>query len=58
MICPLQPDGGFWGMEPNQSVLAEEVERMMKLQDLSLEAMAKKISWLSAAEISGITPRR
>ena len=38
MICPLQPDGGFWGMEPNQSVLAEEVERMMKLQDLSLEA--------------------
>jgi hypothetical protein len=30
---------------------------MMKLQDLILKAMAKDISWLSATEIIGITPR-
>jgi len=29
----------------------------MKLQDVILKAMAKKISWLSAAEIIGVTPR-
>ena len=29
----------------------------MKLQDVLLKAMAKKISWLSAAEIIGVTPR-
>jgi transposase len=30
---------------------------MMKLQEVLLKAMAKKISWLSAAEIIGVTPR-
>jgi len=30
---------------------------MMKLQDVLLKAMAKKISWLSAAEIIGVTAR-
>ena len=29
----------------------------MKTHDVILKAMAKKISWLSAAEIIGITPR-
>ena len=29
----------------------------MKLQDVLLKAMAKKISWASAAEIIGVTPR-
>jgi len=29
----------------------------MKTQDVILKAMAKKISWLSAAEIIGVTPR-
>ena len=29
----------------------------MKLQDVMLKAMAKKISWQSAAEIIGVTPR-
>lgn len=29
----------------------------MKLQDVLLKAMAKKISWMSAAEIAGITDR-
>jgi transposase len=33
------------------------MERTMKLQDVLLKAMAKKISWVSAAEIAGITDR-
>jgi transposase len=44
-------------LELNQSIPAPEVERMMKLQDVLLKAMAKKISWASAAEIIGVTPR-
>ena len=44
-------------MESSQSMPATEVERMMKLQDVLLKAMAKRISWLSAAEIIGVTPR-
>jgi transposase len=44
-------------VKPNQSIPAQEVERMMKLQDVLLKAMAKKISWVSAAEIIGVTPR-
>jgi hypothetical protein len=31
---------------------AAELERMMKLQDVILKALAKKISWLEAAEIA------
>jgi transposase len=33
------------------------MERTMKLQDVILKAMAKKISWMEAAEIAGITDR-
>jgi hypothetical protein len=33
------------------------MERAMKLQDVILKAMAKKISWMEAAEIAGITDR-
>jgi hypothetical protein len=33
------------------------MERMMKLQDVLLKAMAKKISWGAAAEIIGISDR-
>jgi transposase len=33
------------------------MERMMKLQDVILKAMAKKISWMEAAEIAGVTDR-
>jgi transposase len=36
---------------------AAEVERMMKLQDVLLKAMAKKITWWAAAEIIGISDR-
>jgi len=44
-------------VEPNQPIPAREVERMMKLQDVLLKAMAKKITWLAAAEIIGVTSR-
>jgi transposase len=44
-------------VEPNQAISAAEVERMMKLQDVILKAMAKKISWLAAAEIAGVSDR-
>jgi transposase len=40
-----------------KQVPAAEVERMMKLQDVLLKAMAKKISWWEAAEIIGVTER-
>jgi transposase len=33
------------------------MERMMKLQDVILKAMAKKISWMDAAEIAGMSVR-
>jgi len=36
---------------------AAEVERMMKLHDVLLKAMAKKITWWDAAEIIGVSDR-
>jgi transposase len=33
------------------------MERMMKLQDVILKAMAKKLSWIEAAEIAGMSVR-
>src|SRR6202451_2425102 len=33
------------------------MERIMKVQDVLLKAMAKKITWLDAAEIIGVTDR-
>jgi transposase len=33
------------------------MERMMKLQDVLLKAMAKKITWWEAAEIIGVSDR-
>ena len=36
---------------------AAEMERMMKLQDVLLKAVAKKITWCEAAEIIGVTDR-
>ena len=40
-----------------QQSSAAEVERMMKVQDVPLKAMAKKITWWAAAEIIGVTDR-
>jgi transposase len=42
--------------EPQQN-LAAEMERMMKVQDVLLKAMAKTITWWAAAEILGVTDR-
>jgi transposase len=36
---------------------ARETERMMKLQDVILKAMAKKLTWMEAAEIAGMSVR-
>jgi hypothetical protein len=44
-------------VKPNQNIPASEMERMMKLQDVILKAMAKKISWMDAAEIAGMSVR-
>ena len=44
-------------MDPSQQYSAAEMERMMKLQDVLLKAMAKKITWWEAAEIIGVTDR-
>jgi transposase len=40
-----------------QHYSACEMERMMKVQDVLLKAMAKKITWWAAAEIIGVTDR-
>ena len=40
-----------------ETVTASELERMMKLQDVILKAIAKRISWMAAAEIAGVSDR-
>jgi transposase len=42
---------------PSRPVPAREMERMMKLQDVILKAMAGKILWIEAAEIAGMSVR-
>jgi len=44
-------------VDTSQQYSAAETERMMKLQDVLLKAMAKKITWWAAAEIIGVTDR-
>ncbi len=44
-------------MTQTQQYSAAEMERMMKLQDVLLKAMAKRITWWTAAEIIGVTDR-
>jgi hypothetical protein len=48
---------GCWRLETGQQYLAAETEWMMKLQDVLLKAMAKKMRWWDAAEIIGVTDR-
>jgi len=48
---------GFWDLRIAEKVSAAELERMMKLQDVILKAMAKKITWMAAAEIAGVSDR-
>src|ERR1039457_4526518 len=49
--------GGCWGVNEFQQYSAAEMERMMKVQDVLLKAMAKKITWWAAAEIIGVSDR-
>jgi transposase len=44
-------------VDETQQYSAVEMERMMKVQDVLLKAMAKKITWWAAAEILGVTDR-
>jgi transposase len=44
-------------VETSQTIPAREAERMMKLQDVILKAMAKKLTWIEAAEIAGMSVR-
>ena len=44
-------------MDTPRQYSAAEMERMMKVQDVLLKAMAKKITWWTAAEILGVTDR-
>jgi hypothetical protein len=44
-------------LETSQAISAAELERMMKLQDVILKAMAKKITWLEAGEIIEVCDR-
>ncbi|MCU1330160.1 MAG: hypothetical protein JWN34_5530 [Bryobacterales bacterium] len=51
MICPLLDKERHVrrGCDPEPD--ASEMDRMMKLQDVLLKAMAKKITWWATAEI-------
>src|SRR5262245_22679177 len=40
-----------------EQIPAAEVERTMRVQEVMLQAMAKKITWWQAAEILGVTDR-
>ena len=42
-------------MDETQQYSASEMERMMKVQDVLLKAMRKRITWRAAAEILGVT---
>src|SRR3954468_5396261 len=44
-------------MTPEAFIPVRDMERMMKLQDVILKAMAKRITWLEAAEIAGMSVR-
>ena len=45
------------GLISNQQISAAETERMMKVQEVILKAMAGSLKWWEAAEIIGITDR-
>ena len=40
-----------------ERIRAAEMERMMKIQEVILKAMAGKLKWWEAAEIIGVTDR-
>ena len=44
-------------VDETQQYSVAEMEQMMKVQDVLLKAMARKITWSAAAEILGVTDR-
>jgi hypothetical protein len=44
-------------VDETQQYSVAEMEQMMKVQDVLLKAMARKITWWAAAEIQGVTDR-
>src|SRR5437763_8251959 len=46
-----------WDLESSRTYTSSEMERMMKVQEVLLRAMAKKITWWQAAEILGVNER-
>jgi transposase len=44
-------------VDETRQYFGAEMERMMKVQDVLLKAMAKKITWWAAAEIVGVSDR-
>jgi hypothetical protein len=50
IICPVDLAAGFRGLQTPDEVSPAALERVMKLQDVILKAIAKKIS---SAEIAG-----
>jgi predicted ArsR family transcriptional regulator len=44
-------------VDETQQYSVAEMEQMMKVQDVLLKAMARKITWWAAAEILGVTDR-
>jgi transposase len=57
VICPLDVDGTLKGVSPEQTVSSAEMERMMRVQQVILKAMAGSLKWWEAAEIIGISDR-
>jgi transposase len=66
VICPVEftrelsawrGGEGCWVVDETWLYSAAEMERMMKVQDVLLKAMAKKITWWAAAEIIGVSDR-
>src|SRR6185503_5688810 len=57
MRCPLSGRRGWETMASMDSYPKAAMERAMKVQDVMLQAMAKKITWWQAAEILGISDR-
>jgi transposase len=46
-----------WEVNPEQMVSSAEMERMMKVQEVILKALAGKLKWWEAAEIIGVSDR-
>src|SRR5258708_21822684 len=55
MICPLDVGWDAEGVNSEQMISSAEMERMMKVQEVILKAMAGSLKWWEAAEIIGVS---